>query len=390
MNTTLQTRALFIAAALQNKGTETNKYKLIGIQYLRGLAALLVVVYHITTMARLPKYFNRNILGGFFEPGAVGVELFFVISGFIIVYVSLKEKELTPKLNAIPFLKRRTIRLVPFMWVTILGYVILRLIGRGTSYFPLDQYINAFFLFPLGAVEPKQIWTLRFEFLFYLFFAFTILRSKPKWELLFAWFLLPPIWSALREEYLVSGGVWMEVGDFFFSPYILLFGLGAFAGLLYLKLKPQKRIRPKYGFLFCLLLTGPLFYTSFLLNNEYESSYSFSPVLLLGLVSVIIVTVAVFLDNNTHLTKIDRFGAKLGAASYAIYLTHSAVISAVLGIWSKWQSHPNEYLLVVLIALCCCSTGIIIHNYIEKPLLQFLRQERNLKNPGEMPLLKRY
>jgi peptidoglycan/LPS O-acetylase OafA/YrhL len=59
--------------------------QLVGIQYLRAAAVLFVVLDHTTGMAMLPKYFGEhfNIFDGWFQSGASGVDLFFVISGFI-------------------------------------------------------------------------------------------------------------------------------------------------------------------------------------------------------------------------------------------------------------------------------------------------------------------
>ena len=62
-------------------------HRLLGIQAGRGFAALLVVFYHATKMISLPQYAGHEPLHGFFQFGHAGVDFFFVLSGFIIMYV---------------------------------------------------------------------------------------------------------------------------------------------------------------------------------------------------------------------------------------------------------------------------------------------------------------
>src|ERR1700737_2029314 len=62
--------------------------KLLGLQVLRGVAAVLVVLHHVAATLALPKYMGLVVAGGIFAPlGRAGVDLFFVLSGFIIYYV---------------------------------------------------------------------------------------------------------------------------------------------------------------------------------------------------------------------------------------------------------------------------------------------------------------
>ncbi len=55
-----------------------------GLQILRGIAALLIVVYHASSFVALPGTYNVSLLGGLFSAGHLGVDIFFVLSGFII------------------------------------------------------------------------------------------------------------------------------------------------------------------------------------------------------------------------------------------------------------------------------------------------------------------
>ena len=83
------------------------KLDFVGIQYLRGFAALLVVLDHASGMTALPKYFGTTAFDGFFDWGFAGVDLFFSISGFIIALVTLSPITLEPKSTLSDFLTRR-------------------------------------------------------------------------------------------------------------------------------------------------------------------------------------------------------------------------------------------------------------------------------------------
>ena len=83
--------------------TPTHKtQKLAFVQYLRAIAVI-AVVDHAAGMAAFNKYFGIKVFNGFLYRGSIGVDLFFVISGFIITLVAL-DKDLQPKLSAKLFL----------------------------------------------------------------------------------------------------------------------------------------------------------------------------------------------------------------------------------------------------------------------------------------------
>lgn len=83
---------------------------IISIQYLRGIAALFIVLSHI-------GYKDRQYsLGTFnFDIGIIGVDIFFVISGFIMYYVSLDKPNGLPSI--LSFFKHRIIRIIPLYWL---------------------------------------------------------------------------------------------------------------------------------------------------------------------------------------------------------------------------------------------------------------------------------
>jgi exopolysaccharide production protein ExoZ len=359
-----------MSIANKSSGRDSQQKELPGIQHLRGIAAVLVVFAHIDGMFRFPKYFNDNTLFGWLDSGAVGVHLFFVISGFIIPYVSLNTHSLAPKTTYSSFLQNRFARIIPFMWACILGYALLRFVGRGSL--PGVTYLRALTLFPVGEVEPNVIWTLRHEFLFYGIFCLTILySSKQRWAAMAAWFLSPVLWFILITNIpTLSGDAFVnELCNFLFNKFNLLFGVGFVIGVLHMKGYLVATWNTRHGFLLCFLSTIPLLVAAhiFVLDADRNSFWEF---IVFGLTAAFSVIIGIFLRNTQPSSIVDRIGLKLGDASYSIYLTHTAIVSALLGVWSKLQ--PSAHFVLVLTGgtVIVCLGGIFVHQFVEKPIIR--------------------
>src|SRR5215467_2504234 len=145
------------------------------IQFLRALAAAAVVAFHVRF-----DFVNNVSPPGFlpaaFNLGAAGVDLFFVISGFVMVYSS---ESLFGRPNApATFLLRRIVRIVPLYWLmtsVMLAYVLAR--GFGPSDASPQLALASYFFIPYrrpsGAMDPLYGigWTLNYEMFFYVVFA---------------------------------------------------------------------------------------------------------------------------------------------------------------------------------------------------------------------------
>ncbi|HUC81517.1 MAG TPA: acyltransferase [Flavisolibacter sp.] len=358
------------APPVQIKSIRPSK-QIAGIQYLRGLAAIMVVFTHIGGTATIPKYFGLNLLNGAYGGGAAGVHLFFVISGFIIVYVSVSIQTLVKKVSAAEFLSRRFIRVIPFMWICVAGHAFLMLVGRSNEEFPIFPYLRSLFLFPIGEALPNQIWTIKHEVLFYLVFCVAILLAKRRLYLLLAWIVSPIFWSILVNDVLQNSTNLTVFGDFFFSSFNLLFGIGLLIGWLHLKGYLQIRWKTGNGFLVCLLLCFILFLAANWLVPFYYNKLIYNSAL--GLLSGAILLTAISVGTEMSSNGFNKLGILLGDASYSIYLTHCAIISGIYGIWAKFQKSPNPVLLVLVTGISCCVIGIVVHKTVEKTVIAFLQ-----------------
>ncbi len=152
-----------------------------GLQGLRGVAALLVVLTHAAG-----ELANRGLVGPDLDLpfGNFGVDVFFVISGFIIVYSSV------PLFRApgapLGFMLRRVARVAPLYWIVSTLYLLL-LIGIGEYPDFSRRYLVLSYLFvPApepqdGAVFPFYFpgWTLEFELMFYACFSVALMWRRP-------------------------------------------------------------------------------------------------------------------------------------------------------------------------------------------------------------------
>jgi peptidoglycan/LPS O-acetylase OafA/YrhL len=341
-----------------------------GVQYLRGLAASLVVAEHVNIVTGLPKYFGRQPVPFEFYAGPAGVDLFFVVSGFIIAYISLEPSSLAPRGGIGDFLWRRFARIVPFLWLCVATYAALRFVGRDGS-FELEPYLRALTLFPIGQMNPSQAWTLRHEFLFYLVFATIFWRSGPRLVLVGAWMLSPIVFFAMigptqpTPEY--------ELLGFVFNRLNLLFGFGFLASLAYLRRPGWFVEAVPHGMTILTGLCG-LYLLLFMLISY--SHLATADVLLAGLGGSLILYVALRVQTTAEPGLIDRLGLALGDASYAIYLTHGAIISAILGVWSRLAPDSNVLVVVLVCIAASLGGGMLIHRTIERPMVRRLQDLR--------------
>jgi exopolysaccharide production protein ExoZ len=307
------------------------------LQVLRGVAALGVVFYHMSFM--LPGEWHTEFFG---------VSTFFVISGFIMCYITRDDAD--------GFLKKRLQRIVPIYWIVTIAHLLLTAkipvgLVRGTV--PMDILWSFLFLptseFPVLSVG----WTLNSEVYFYFVFAAALLVNRKLAPLIAAAFLF----CILRLDSAGYGGF---ITHYYSNPYIKYFIAGIAVYYTWTFLHP---FVPRWPTI--IICTGVvcIFYGSQFFKPWWPSW--FYPAL--DFAAVAIVPSALFLESS---------GASitwkplllLGDASYAIYLTHLTYLREV-----HFKPVPSFYLLVPYI-LGAAIVGILTHLYVEKPVLRRIRR----------------
>lgn len=338
----------------------TQHRELQGLQFVRANAALLVVLAHTFGTFGLPEYFDTEYAGGTFGKGGVGVDIFFVLSGFIIVYVSLVEDSLKPRLSASSFLLKRFVRIVPFLWVVVAAYAVVRYVGAGE--FTPVEYLRSLFLIPTGEVAPEVVWTLRHEALFYIVFAVAmLLRRRAPW-LLFLWCAAPIIVWAMSQA-----GVDLPESELFvfaFSKYNAFFGCGVLVGVLCQRFRLLHRYRIGSAPLaWVLILAGSAF--AFIAQGDWGTvTVAFASTL----------TVIAGLLSPTSRSAFAKAWETLGNASYSIYLTHTIVLSILATLWTRILGTAGYVPAVVLGIALSVLFGVLAHIYVEKPVIRRARR----------------
>lgn len=338
--------------------------KLTSVQYLRGLAAVLVVIAHA---AAHPLSESNYVL---LRLGQLGVMLFFVISGFIMVAIT------GPGAFApLTFLKRRIIRVVPLYWLVTTVTAVLALALPAlfhTTVFTWPHYIQSLLFIPheapgRGGTSPilSLGWTLNYEAFFYLAFALCALLVATQRVV-----VLSMVFTAL-----VVIGVVIQPQDpalsFYTNQAVLGFVVGAWIG--WLKLRGGIERLPGAAVPALLFAGLAALGWAFAVYREPEES-------LISFACLVLFSAALMLAGLRYEKQLPRIALleELGDASYAIYLTHMFVIGLMVAIAARvLPDVPAAYLgLVAVTAVLALTVGRLVHTWVEMPMLRMLRGKR--------------
>jgi len=354
--------------------------RLLGIQLARGLAAVLVVLYHAGRGLAPAQYLGAIPLGGVFNFGHAGIDFFFVLSGFVIFHVHHGDLG-TPA--ALPrYVWRRLVRIYPIYWLVSLCVIALVLLkpDAGAILTP-EALLKSLLLLPQRADPLLGVaWTLIEEMAFYLAFAFAIL-SRPLGV------AVALAWGAVLLAGLAGMPFDAAAARLLARPYNLqfLFGIAAAATL------------PRYPIARPRLLAG-LGAAGFLLTGLIENAglietARFASKMAFGLSATAIVLGLAAAERQGRL-RIGRAGALLGNASYAIYLVHTIVIGLTARALATAHILPHlpGPLALALVAASATAAGIALHQTVERPMLAWLvawapRARRGLR-PSTPPRAK--
>jgi exopolysaccharide production protein ExoZ len=333
--------------------------RIVSIQVCRGIAALLVVLAHLHGIET--KYTASNHLL-VFEHGALGVDLFFVISGVVIASVTAG-KFASPR-NARVFLYHRLARIFPIFWI----YTTLTLIARHFN----EDHIQSFNLLASYLLIPThppmllvQGWTLSYELYFYLVF-FLLLLLVP--EHLAPWLLA--LWGiavvALKLHVGLSPSALVQL---LLTPSVLEF----LAGCLLFHIYRRGRLHPSIGIVLlaasALWLASIIVYTAHIHASPYWIiDHPWRRPLLYGSFATLFLLGAIELER-TGIIRYLPLLSSIGDWSYSIYLSHALVLALV----ARVLPHPASILLIALTGLpAVLIVGRLSYLYLERPLLHLL------------------
>ncbi len=348
---------------------EVAKHKeLEGLQMLRGICATAVVVDHTAGMLGDPKYGGFNLLGGALEYGFLGVDIFFVISAFIMCAVVLRGSDFTPKISAASFFEKRFSRIVPLMWIAILSYAAMQAVFvRAPAEW--GGYLRAMVLWPDSFLRPTIIWTLRQELVFYILFCLAFFTIRPARWILLLWVLSPFAYVATLGSWTATTGYIDTTASILFSSTNLEFGAGLIVGLLFVRFPPKRDLVMPVNPLFILTaLSIAAFAVCGMLGLQGQTLITTG---LMGVMGGLIVALSVRVACPPGL--VTRIGILLGNASYSIYLFHSHVLASVLAVRAKLGFDPGGWVILAGVSLLAIGVGVVISLVIEQPLVRLAK-----------------
>ncbi len=343
-----------------------HKNKLELIQALRGLAALLVVMFHTTELNH--KNFHQDFLFNIFAFGSSGVDFFFVLSGFIIYFIHRFDVGQKNKLK--PFLLKRLMRVYPMYWLVTLAllpiYFLIPSLGAGYER-NVSEIIKSLLLYPQEHFPILIVgWSLRYELIFYLIFSILIFckRNFAK-PIIGIWLLITvTIWFLDTSNFDLKKYFWIT---FIFNSHNIEFAFGCLSAYFVC----INIIKPKAF----LLITGILLFILFGIIYDYNLMHV-SNIIAYGIPSMLILIGAGSLDVS-QAVKVPKFFLYLGDASYSIYLIHYPCLSALFkfALTVDLAKIIGQFLAIVLMIVITLGIGFISYFYIEKPLVVFLRKK---------------
>ncbi len=320
--------------------------KLHSLQYLRAIAAIAVVWSHAAIQVESYKPFLR-------ETGAFGVDIFFVISGFIMVYIA-RENDTPAR-----FFKNRVRRVVPLYWFfTLLMAAILLFMPAlfKNSSFSLAATLKSLFFIPETSIShPQHVWpilapgwSLNYEMYFYALFALALLAPLK--------FRVWIISIAITIVFLLANifGSDGPISNFYSSSIVFEFVFGMVLALLF-----RKGLKVSNGVAWVLLLLG------FALMLLPESSLP--RIVQYGIPALMIVLGTLYI-RIAH----SKFFVMLGDTSYSLYICHIFTLGLCRKILPAFLGGDAmaAVLFAVIATLICIVSGIFVHYLIDEWLLK--------------------
>ena len=329
------------------------------------MAALVVVAFHLTQF--INGTYNEWLWFGLFERGFAGVDFFFVISGFVIVYTSQAYIGRPETLRT--YLTKRIIRVYPIYWLTIalmtvLMGVSLLLRPNGVGKMVANRWpgLDTILLTPHHATLNIVSWSLSHELFFYLLFACLIV-SRKGWTIP-AFFLAGSLYMAITKQVYIDGQctIWEY---FWFNPLNAEFALGALAGYIFLR----HTLTTAQGIGAAVLGMVWLYGFGDTLNEFFGER-----LLHYGVASLLIL-VAVLAYEHLRRPTLPAWIISIGDASYLIYLIHTPLLLPFTRLLTRlFPTYSSVGVPLACFALIGVVTylSIVTHRLIEKPLMRYL------------------
>lgn len=351
----------------------------INVQGLRGIAVLLVLFTHMFRVEE--NYYSTTVIPEFVLSGFVGVDIFFIISGFIMYITTVNVDKRDTCFNVVNFLRKRVVRIYPpylVFSITLLVFAAFfpSMVFSGAEY----SLWSSLLLIPDSSQPILAVgWTLIHEMYFYLVFSLFLLFSRSSLKLLLF------LWGSLvltSDGYVVDKGPFLTLA---LSPLTIEFIIGVYIGAAYFYFKDKfSEVNPVLAYI-C-ITTFP-----FIVYFLYESYYIHAPghltrTLLFTLpCSLLVLSLLVFESKKIFVPNIFIM---IGNSSYSTYLSHVLVINVIAKLLSFLALDIGifeNYLLVFAMFFSSIIFGYISYFLLEVKLGYKLNKFTDISSLSKFP-----
>jgi|JI6StandDraft_1071083.scaffolds.fasta_scaffold100199_1 peptidoglycan/LPS O-acetylase OafA/YrhL len=349
-----------------------------GLNGIRAIAALSVLLYHITyslqevglnkfafgeTVFKTPRSYGLN---------GYGVSMFFTLSGFLITFLLIKEKETFSKVSIVNFYKRRILRIWPLYYFYGIIAVLFMLFALKMDIDVTQLVFYVFFSANIPFILGKGIglishyWSLGVEEQFYLFYpVFANSKLFSKWKLFF-WFAFLFLLKLIFRVYSfkTSNNIPFQILHVTRFDCMALGGFGAFTFYendfiyKYLKSKPIQVLAWMIFVFFSV-------FDSARLPFEFEIGHE-----IIAFMTLILILSQT--DKTSCLVSLDnRLFDFMGRISFGLYVYHPLVMAALGLVLHFSEIHWYNYAIYYVLVLgCVTAVSQLSFNYLEKPFLK--------------------
>ncbi|MEG0057662.1 acyltransferase family protein [Hafnia sp.] len=350
------------------------KGRILSIQYMRGIAALLVVFFHYRFM--LNNRYAQGDLGGIFSYGGMGVDLFFMISGFIIAFSTKNDTSINN------FIIKRIFRIYPvYLTVLTVLFMIVPYITLDTELLKSILLINKDYTKPapfFGYSTLITAWTLGFEMLFYGIFIVSMTISH-KYRTLFASLIIITATIFLQFKfngyYSLSGFVTAKYDNGFIKMLSSSMLLEFVFGMFIFEMTNSKLINfnsnlvkfiSKFYFYFSFTFAITCYFSGYHKGHGLDGYGYFCAMLFSSFI----------LHERANGIGFNKYLSNLGDWSYSIYLIHYAILLCIPYIEEFFQIFKFSYgaSKFVFLTMLTILLSKLMYELIEKKCVHFSKR----------------
>jgi exopolysaccharide production protein ExoZ len=333
---------------------QVRRQVIFNVQLLRFLAAAAILLTHTASLL-LPA--TSPIWA---VPWTGGVDVFFVISGFIMTWMTAGQ--FGSDGAAAQFLRRRIIRIVPPYWFFTFAVIAIVIVAggrvRNTTADPVQVLTSLLFVpWPRidGNLNPilSQGWTLNYEMFFYLAFALSMMFRRGLLLLVIAFCLLVAMHAFIPSSWFVLA--------FYSDPIILEFVAGIALARVYLT---GRRVPPLTSLL--MIAAAVLWFALVPIDAG-----DFSEPISVGIPAALLTSALVLAPEPLRLGPIRRAFRAGGDASYTLYLSHTLTAGAVIMLCA-WIGLGSPWAVIGIASACAIIFAVLFYEILEAPFTAFL------------------